>query len=124
MEDKPQVALEATPSRSSRDMAAAALVLAFLALAAAGAVFFTLKNNNGHLLDATTTLESRMATYDERLAAVEALPETLRRQAALAMVEEMSLRASLLTDQAEGEEKEKLNRLNEMLEEIKQGYVK
>lgn len=123
MEDTTQTAQDAAPSRSSRDIAAAALLLAFLALAAAGAVFFTLKSNNGQLLETTTALEKRISAYDERLAAVEALPETLRRQAALATVEEMSLRARLLTDRAEGEEKEKLNRLNAMLEEIKQVYA-
>lgn len=123
MEDTTHTAQDVAPSRSSRDIAAAALLLAFLALAAAGAVFFTLKTNNGQLLEATTSLEKRISAYDERLAAVEALPETLRRQAALATVEEMSLRARLLTDQAEGEEKEKLDRLNAMLKEIKQVYA-
>lgn len=123
MEDTTHTVQDAAPSRSSRDIAAAALLLAFLALATAGAVFFTLKSNNGQLLEATSALEKRISAYDERLAVVEALPETLRRQAALATVEEMSLRARLLTDQAEGEEKEKLDRLNTMLEEIKQVYI-
>ncbi|EPR44072.1 hypothetical protein dsx2_1816 [Desulfovibrio sp. X2] len=116
-----QPPLDLSFSRSARDMAATALVLAFLALIVAGAFFITSRNSNNDLRAASASLTQRVDGLENRLASVEALPRTLRRQAAQALVEEMSLRAKLLDTRLDDPaQKETLAQVEELLEKLRQ----
>ncbi|WP_029894744.1 hypothetical protein [Desulfohalovibrio reitneri] len=127
-EDRATPYLDLSFARSAKDMAVAALLLSFVALAAAGAVFFTARSDTSGLEEQTATLQQRltgfeqqMATFDARLDQVANLPEEVRTRIMMQQIEQMKAGMAAMAGQMEGDFQAKVEQAMDLLDEAASG---
>ncbi|WP_461211079.1 hypothetical protein [Desulfocurvus sp. DL9XJH121] len=126
--ERPEQAAEAV-DKTSRDMGKVALFISILAVVLLVVFFFGLNQNLSGLTakvdglvvlkDDVGALAARMGTAEERLVALEGLPQKARKMVMGTMLQEMAQRTAYLSTQMDSEaQNEKLHRAMELLREV------
>jgi len=103
--------------KTSRGVSRTALVLAILALLAAGALFFKTNQNLASLSKDVTGITAKIGLMDARMAELENLPAKSKQMVTAAMIQEMAQKAAYLSTQVDKEQAAKLLQAMELLQQ-------
>jgi uncharacterized protein YybS (DUF2232 family) len=120
---------EEIKNNTNRDLGKVALFISLMAIILLVVFFFGLNQNMTGLTDEVkeisalqeqmSSMESRMVTVEEDVAALENLPQEARRMVVRSMLQEMAQRVRYMSIQVENEQQStKLNQAMELLEEV------
>jgi len=107
-------------AKTSRDVSRVALVLAVIALLAAGVLFFKANQTVNALSKDVTGITAKIGLMDARMAELETLPAKSRQMVTAAMIQEMAQKAAYLSTQVDDKEQAAmLLRAMELLKQAK-----
>ena len=114
-----------------RDMGKAALIVSMLTLVIAVILYFSLQSNMAGLnqevseLSSVTNevnrLDSTVSDIESRLNGLEQLPRQTRNLVYMNMLNEMEQKAGYMSQNLDGDQKEKLSRAKQLLQEVNNG---